>query len=157
MYTIQTNGVTLDEIRDFFEILAPTDGIVKIHGFSLLQTSDVGDAAEEILRLQTIRGEGSVTSGSGGSTPTAAPVDGGDAAFGGTVEANNTTAMVAGSGTLVTLEQFGWNVRIPMMHWWTPETRPVITPGERWVLNSPGDTVDPLTFSSTLWLEEIGG
>jgi hypothetical protein len=84
-------------------------------------------------------------------------VDGGDAASGATVEANNTTRMVVGSGTLVTLEQFGWNVRVPMMHWWTPETRPIITPGERWTLASPGDTADPLTFSSCLWFEEIGG
>lgn len=114
LYTAQFNAVVATAAQDLFEIAAPADAALKIHDWTVFQTSDVGDAAEEILRLETVRGVGSVTSGSGGSTPTAQPIEDGDSAFGGTVEANNTSRMAAGSGTLETLEQYGWNVRLPM-------------------------------------------
>ena len=156
MYTVQFNGVAITALQDLFEVLTATDSVALIHGFSLFQTSDVGDAAEEILRLETVRGIGTVTSGSGGSTPTAQPVDDGDAAFGGTVEANNTTRLAVGTGSLETLEQFGWNVRIPVVHFYTPELRPLIKPGERWTLSLPAAPADSITTSGMLWLEEIG-
>jgi len=157
MYTAQVSAVAITAAQDLFEILAPSDAIVVVHGFSLFQTTDVGDAAEEILRLETVRGVGSVTSGSGGSTPTPQPLQDGDAAFGGTVEANNTTRMAAGTGTLETLGQIGWNVRIPMVHYYTPETRPILSPGNRWTLSLPAAPSDSLTTSATVWFEEIGG
>lgn len=156
MYTVQFNGVAVSALQDLFEVLAPADSVVRVHGVSLFQTTDVGDAEEEILRLETVRGIGSVASGSGGTTPTAQPVEDSDAAFGGTVEANNTTRMAAGTGSLETLEQLGWNVRIPMVHYWTPETRPTIKPGERWTLALPAAPADSITATGMLWLEEIG-
>lgn len=156
MYTVQVNGVSVTAAQDIFEVLAASDILTIVHGFSLFQTSDVGDAAEEILRLETVRGVGAVTSGSGGTVPTAQPVDDGDAAFGGTIEANNTTRMAAGAGSLETLEQFGWNVRIPIVHFYTPELRPIITPANRWTLSLPAAPADALTTSAMLWLEEIG-
>lgn len=156
MYTVQFNNLAISALQDLFEVLSATDSVTIVHGFSLFQTSDVGDAAEEILRLETVRGIGTVTSGLGGTTPTAQPIDDGDTAFGGTVEANNTTRMAAGTGSLETLEMFGWNVRIPLTHFWTPETRPVITPGNRWTLSLPAAPTDAITTSGMLWLEEIG-
>src|SRR5574337_110940 len=89
IYTVQTNAVAVTAAQDFAEILAPTDSVVKIHDWVVMQTSDVGDAAEEILRIETVRGVGAVTSGSDGTTPTAQPISDGDTAFGGTVERNN--------------------------------------------------------------------
>lgn len=157
MYTVQTNGVAVTAAQDLLEILAPTDAIVVVHEWEVFQTSDVGDAAEELLRIETVRGVGAVTSGSGGSTPTAQPVQDGDNAFGGTVEANNTTRVVAGSGTLETLEQRGWNVRVPLSRVYTPEQRPVISPGNRWTLSLPAAPADSLTLSVMAVIEEIGG
>lgn len=157
MYTVEKADVAVSALQDLIEILAPTDAVVVIHEWEVFQTSDVGDAAEEILRLETVRGVGSVTSGSGGTTPTAQPVQDGDTAFGGTVEANNTTRMAAGTGTLETLEQRGWNVRIPFPKVYTPETRPVISPGNRWTLALPVAPADALTVSVMVLLEEIGG
>src|SRR6185503_14449229 len=99
LYTAQFSAVAVTAGQDFFEITGPSDSVVVVHSWNVFQTSDVGDAAEEILRLDMVRGVGSVTVGSGGSTPTPQPVSKGDAAFGGTVKANNTTRMLPGSGT----------------------------------------------------------
>jgi len=157
LYTAQFNAVAATAAQDLFEIAAPADAALKIHDWTVFQTSDVGDTAEEILRLETVRGIGSVTSGSGGSTATAQPIEDGDSAFGGTVEANNTTRMAAGSGTLETLEQYGWNVRLPMEKIYTPETRPVVSPSNRWTLSLPAAPADSLTMSGLVTFEEIGG
>lgn len=156
IYMVQTNGITLDEDRDLFEVLAGADVPVRIHGWSLVQTSDVGDAAEEVVRLETVRGVGAVTSGSGGTSPTVHPLDDQDGAADTVVEANNTTRMAVGSGTLETLEQFGWNIRIPWVHFYTPELRPRVDPDDRWTLGILAAALaDAVTFSSTLWFEEI--
>lgn len=158
-YTVQVNAVTVAATtpQDVFEVLAPTDAIVVVHGWQIGQTSDVGDAAEEILGLETVRGVGAVTSGSGGTTPTAQPIEDGDTAFGGIVEANNTTRMAAGSGTLETLEKHLWNIRQSFLMLYTPELRPVISPGNRWTLSLLVGPADALTVSAMLWIEEIGG
>ena len=156
MYVAQVNGVAVSALQDLWEVVAPADSAVVIHGWTLLQTSDTSDAAEEILRLETVRGAGS-TSGSGGSTPTPAPISVGDAAFGGTVEANNTTRQTAGGGSVTTIEQYGWNVRIPWTHIYTPETRPVVSPSQRWTLGLPAAPADEITLSASITFEEIGG
>lgn len=154
MYSVQTSAVTLAEARDVWEVLAAAVKPVIIHGWSIFQTSDVKDAEEEILRLTATRGVGSVTSGSGGAAGTIHPLDDADAAAGATVETNNTTQMLVGTGTLEILEQFAWNIRIPWVHYYTPETRPLVKPSDRWVLGitAPADAV---TFGSTLWFEEL--
>lgn len=157
MYVAQVSAVAVTAAQDLFEIAAPSDAVVVVHGWEVFQTSDVGDAAEELLRLETTRGVGAVTSGSGGTTPTAQPVQDGDTAYGGTVEANNTTRMAAGSGSLETLAQHGWNVRAPLERIYTPETRPVISPGGRWTLALPAAPADSLTLSASVVFEEIGG
>lgn len=157
IYTAQFSAVAATAAQDLFEIAAPADAIVVIHDWTVFQTTDVGDAAEEILRLECVRGVGTVTSGSGGSTVTPQPVSDGDPAFGGTVEANNTTRMAAGTGTLETLPQHGWNVRVPAEKVYTPETRPVISPSNRWTLSLPAAPADSLTISGSVTFEEIGG
>lgn len=157
MYTAQFSAVAVTAVQDLFEVLAPADAVVKIDNWEIFQTTDTGDAAEEILRLEIVRGIGSVTSGSGGTTVTAQPVSDGDPAFGGTIEANNTTRMAAGTGTLETLQQYGWNVRMPVQTIYTPETRPVISPGNRWTLSLPAAPADSLTMSGHITFEEIGG
>lgn len=157
MYTAQFSAVAVTAAQDLFEIAAPADAVVIVHEWGVFQTTDVGDAAEEILRLETTRGVGTVTSGSGGTTPTAQPIQDGDPNFGGTVEANNTTRMAAGTGTLETLVQHGWNVRVPLEKVYTPQQMPVISPSNRWTLALPAAPIDSLTVSGYVVFEEIGG
>lgn len=157
-YTAVFKGIAVTAAQDLFEIAAPTDAVVIIHEWTLTQTTELGDAAEEQLLLTTNRGVGTVTSGSGGATVTPQPISDGDPAFGGTVERNNTTQMAAGTGTLETdLEVHAWNVRVPYQKIYTPETRPVISPGNRWTLELETVPADSITMNGFIVFEEIGG
>jgi len=149
--------VAITAAQDLFEILCASTGIIEIHAVELGQTSDVGDAAEEILELEFVRGDGTVTSGSGGSTVTPQPKDNGDSAPAATVEANNTTRMVVGTGVLDPQGKETWNVRIPYSKIWTPELRPLITPGDRWTFSLNDAPGDSLTCSAAVYFEEKGG
>lgn len=155
IYTATFKDIAVTAAQDLFEVLAATAKPVVIHGFLLGQTSELGDAAEEQLRLTTNRGVGSVTSGSGGATVTAQPTDDADTAFAGTIERNNTTIMAVGTGSLEELEVHVWNIRGPYMHWYTPETRPKIAPGNRWTLELESTPADSIQMSGTLWIEEL--
>lgn len=156
-YVGRFKDVAVTAAQDFFEIAGPTDAVTIVHRVLLTQSTELGDAAEEQLKLTTNRGVGTVTSGSGGSTVTPQPISDGDTAYGGTVEANNTTIMAVGTGTLEELEAFAWNIRMPLDLIWTPETRPVISPGNRWTIELEAAPADSVTVSGTIWFEEIGG
>lgn len=156
-HTAGFQAVAVTAAQDFFEVKASASSILIVHGFSLFQTTDLGDAQEEVLRLATARGSGTVTSGSGGSTATAALLARANTAFGGTVEVNNTTQLAVGTGTLTSgMENIGWNIRIPLNFWWTPETRPIILPAEYWTLGLVAAPADSITVSGTIYLEQVG-
>lgn len=155
MYSTMVAAVVVTTAQDFWEILAATAKPIRIHGWGLMQTTDLGDTAEEVLRVNEVRGVGSVTSGSGGTSPTVHPLDDNDAANGATVEANNTTRMVVGSGTLETLTERGWNIRIPLEVIYTPEMRPRVNPGDRWTLGLVAAPTDSVTVSQWIVYEEI--
>ncbi len=140
--------------HDLFEILAASTHIILIHEWEVWQTSDLGDAAEEVLTVEEVYGIGSVTSGSGGSSPNKEPMEEGDAASDATVEGANTTRMVVGSGTLRTIRH-GWNIRMPYRHIYAPEQRPVIAPSNRWTLGWAAPT-DAITVGGRVMWEEIG-
>jgi hypothetical protein len=153
MYTAVFSGVAVTAQQDLFELVAPSDAIVMIHAIELSQSTEVGDAAEEGLSI--LLKSGSTTSGSGGTTPTPAPVQLGDAAFGGTCEANNTTK--ASNGTIVTHYSWNWNVRTEFVRIFTPEARPILTPSRRCTLELATTPADSVTMSGTIVFEEIGG
>lgn len=158
MYTAVFKSIAVTAAQDLFEVAAPTDAIVVIHDWTLSQSTEVGDAAEEMLVLTTNRGVGTVTSGSGGASVTPSQIEDGDTAFGGTVERNNTTILAVGTGTLETdLEVHCWNVRVPYQKIYTPETRPSISPGNRWTLELETAPADSVTMSGVITFEEIGG
>ena len=142
---------------DFQEILSPTDAVTIIYDWELCNGTEVGDAQEEQLLVTENRGVGAVTSGSGGSTLTPQPKEDGTPAYGGTVEGGNTTKMAAGSGTLEELDAYTWNVRVPLTRIYTPETRPVISPGNRWTLELETTPADSITFTCKVTFEELGG
>lgn len=153
VYTVQFNGVAVTAQQDLFEIVAPADAVVVIHDLHLSQLTEVADAAEE--QLLVLMKSGQTTSGAGGTAPTAVPVELGDAAFGGTVEVNNTTK--ATLGTIVTHAAWHWNVRVPFDVVFTPETRPVLSPSRRWTLELATTPADSITMGGYATIEEIGG
>src|SRR5689334_2124266 len=107
-YSVQFEAVAVSAAVDFFELTPADDKPVKIIGLFLSQSSDAGDAQDELLRYQVIRGH--TTSGSGGASPTPVPLgSSAGAAAGFAAETNNTT--IASSGTTTLLHSDTFNVR----------------------------------------------
>lgn len=153
VYTARLSPTAYTTAVDFFEVLADVDSPVKVHGWHLFQTTELGDSAEEILQLETVRGVGATT-GSGGAAAEF-PVDVNDSAAVTVVEVGNTTRMTAGGGSVTTLEELGWNLRIQYDFFYPPELRPRVDPGELWTLSLVAAPGDSTTIGGTLWFEEL--
>lgn len=97
--------------------LQPADDIPnKLLGADVSQSTEVADAAEEMLQLAIRRGN--TTSGSGGVTSSANPTDANDAAYAGTTpETLNDTKATTSGGTIKGPWNFnvrvGWSMLYP--------------------------------------------
>jgi hypothetical protein len=151
IYTIEFSGVAVTAAQDFFEILPATQKPCLVHAIFLSQSSDVGDAEEELLRVRIIRGH--TTSGSGGSTPTPVPMDVNDVAAGFVGEANNTT--IASAGTGVNLHSESFNIRSGFALIFTPEMRPRVQNPSLLVVRLLANPADELTMAGTMYVEEL--
>ncbi len=140
---------------DLLELLPADDKPVKLRGLLLSQISEVGDAAEEGLRISILRLPATVTSGTGGSAVTPAPMDSADAAAGVAVECNNTTVATT-SGTAVTVAEIGWNERNSPYEMWFPDDRfaPKAKQGEALIVRQQTTAADDYTGCFTFWIEE---
>ncbi len=150
IYSATFEEVSVSAIQDLFELVAPTDLSVAVHGLVLSQSSDAGDSESEQLNILVHR---ATTSGSAGSTPTPAPLAVGDVASTVTVEANNTTQGT--EGTIIHSECF--NVMAGLQIWLPPECRWIISPSGRLVVELQTAPGDAITMSGTIYFEEIGG
>jgi len=153
VYSAAFSKVAVTAAQDLFEIVAPADSAVIIKRFGFSQSSDVGDAQDEVLNILVKKGQ--TVSGSGGSSVTPVPRSLGDAAFGGTVEANNTTK--ANTGTIVTHDSVGMNVRAGEKQVYIPEEEIIISPSERCTIELVDAPADSLTLSGVVVFEEVGG
>jgi hypothetical protein len=140
---------------DIFSIQCADDKPVKLRGFRFSQISEVGDAAEEGLRVTVKRFPATYTVGSGGSAVTPVPVDSANTAFGGTVRANDTTVGTT-SGSAVVLEEIGWNVRNSPCDFWYPDESfaPKAKQGEALAIVLETTLADDATFCVMCCLEE---
>jgi hypothetical protein len=154
IYTAVFEGVAVAATQDLFELLAPADATVRIHR---IQVDDDNSETSERLTIRFVRGEGTVTSGSGGSVATAVPTSKGDAAFGGTVETNNTTKMVVGTGALKTLQRSAFDILAGFDWHPTPEERIDISPSDRMTVELVTAPASSRVMSGTITFEEIGG
>jgi hypothetical protein len=150
VYTITFEEVAVTAVQDLFEVVAAADSVVIIHELRLSQSSDAGDTESEQLQILMHRGS---TSGSGGTAPTPSPIEVGDSAFGGTAEVNNTSQSTEGT----ILGGGAWNVMAGEQFLWTPETRLVLSPSGRFIVELQTAPDDSLTMTGTLTVEEIGG
>ena len=150
VYTVQFNAVAVTAQQDFFELLAGAEKPITVHEIFLSQSTEVGDAMEEGLAV--LLKQGSTTTGSGGTTPTAIPRDVDDAASGVTAKVNNTTKATA--GTIVTHAAWNWNVRVPLQILFTPETRPYATGSRRLTVELATTPADSITVSGYITFSE---
>ena len=150
VYTASFEEVAVTVAQDLFEVVAPADASVVIHSVTITQSTDAGDAQAEMLPILIHRG---TATGSGGSSVTPSPLQVGDAAFGGTVEANNTSQSVV--GTFLHAEAF--NVQIGFYFLPPPEDRPVVSPSALFIVELQAAPDDSITVNGTVVFEEIGG
>jgi hypothetical protein len=140
---------------DLIEILPADDKPCKLRGWSIGQTSEVADAAEEGLRITVRRLAATVTSGSGGSAVTPTLRDSADAAAGFAAECNNTTvATTSGADTI--LEEHSWINRNTPWEFWYPDERfcPKVKQGEALCVRLESTVADDMTGALTFFVEE---
>lgn len=156
IYTVEFENITIanaDGDQDLFEITPADDKPCKVIGLFLDQISDVGDAAEEMLRYRVIRGH--ATSGSGGAAATPRPLRPSDTAAGFTAETNNTT--IASTGTPVNLHSGAFNIRTGLVMPLPPELYWEVTQGQTLlVVRLMAAPADDLVMSGTLYVMEEG-
>lgn len=156
MYTAQFTNVAVTAAQDFFGMKSPTRGLARLHAVYIAQTSDVGDAAEEMLHWYIK--SNATTIGSGGSDPAAVALGHGGTA---TVvpAANDTTE--ASAGTILTHHSDVFNIRVGLIYVPTPEMRVTfqeLVAGTATYFEIGLTTVpaDSLTMSGTIYWEEEG-
>lgn len=131
---------------------------INLRGFTLGQTSEVGDLNEENVRITVTRLHATFTVGSGGSAVTAAatPQSSLDPVWGATIRTNDTT--VATGTTSQVLDEFGWNIRnAPYEHWY-PDERfcPGCFNGQGLVIRLETTLADDISFTGVMWFQEEG-
>lgn len=156
VYTVPHSGTLTNTggDADLFELTPADDKPIRLRGLVLAQTSEVGDTAEEGLRLSIIHLGATVTSGNG-SAVTPVPVDPSDAAAGFTAEANGATVATT-SGTATTVEEAAWNIRIsPLERWWPDERfAPMARQGAVLVVRCQTTVADDISIAITAYVEE---
>jgi hypothetical protein len=156
MYLIPYTGTITNAggDADLLEILPADDKPVMLRGMILSQISEVGDTAEEGLRISIIRMSATVTGGNGTSV-TPVPIDSADVAFGGTAECNGATVATT-SGTATVLAELGWNIRNSPYDFWFPDERfaPKAKQGEGLFVRMQTTPADDFTGAFTFVIEE---
>jgi hypothetical protein len=150
-FTSQTLAAASTDI-DLWELTPADDKPIEIVGLVLAITSELGDAADEWGAIQIIRGL--ATTGSGGGTPTPAPLGPIDTAAGFTVEDRNST--IATAGTAVTLFADGVNVRAGYQIWFPDGCGPMASQANTLLVVRQSTTwADDVTASGTLFVREM--
>ncbi len=154
MYTVSFTQQTIANASgdyDLFEITPADDAPLEVVGIFLAVTSETGDAAEEILPIQIIRGH--ATTGNGTST-TPQPIDPKGPAAGFTAETVGATIASAGTGVTVFADAF--NVRAGYQMWFPEGCGPRVTQANTtMVVRSSATVADDVTMSGTLFVREV--
>ncbi len=161
LFTVSFAGVAVTAAQDLFYLLAPATTRLAICRVEVMQYSDVGDAASEILAYTFKRGTAG-TVGSGGSAPTPRSVKGhtGRRASATTARVNDTTQ--ATGGTQETLIASAFNIQAGLLY--APkyngegdvDERFTVEAAERFVVSLDSAPADSLTCSGTITFEELG-
>jgi hypothetical protein len=143
---------------DLLSIQPGDDKPCRLAGWILGQSTEVGDAAEENLRLTLRHMTATVTIGSGGSAPTPVANRPGTtdvAAAGFTARCNDATVSTT-SGTSTIMEELGWNIRSSPWERWIPEEfRPMAIQGEVLIVRMESTPTDDITAELTFFVEEL--
>ena len=145
MYSVSFEDQTLSVAIDAFQIEANTVPAI-IHAVYISQSSDYGDAASEGVLIRIRRATDALT-----DAATERPLDGGDSAALADL-ATHATALATGA---FTMHAEVWNVQMPFVWLPPPEMRIVVQVGNLVTVNMAAPT-DALTYSGTMYFEEVG-
>jgi hypothetical protein len=160
MYPITYNGTitAAGGDTDLLSVQPSDDRPCLLRGFLLSQISEVGDAAEEGLRITARRFTATVTVGSGGSAITAIPPanDEADRAWGFTARCNDTTVATTTGNNRVYLD-VGWNERNSPYDFFWPDDDFCIKAKqtELALVRQETTAADDYTGCFTFWVEEL--
>jgi hypothetical protein len=153
MYTVEFENTAITNANgdyDWFEITPADDSPLRVHGIFITQSTEIGDAQEEMLRYKVIRGH--ATTGNGTAT-TPAPLNPNDPASSFTAETVASTP--ATTGTPVDLHSGTFNVRTGLEMWLPPEAQWVVTQAQTMlVVRLMAAVTDDMNMSGTLYVEE---
>lgn len=140
---------------DLCEVRPADDKPLRLVGLILSQTSEVADAAEEIIEIQVLRLPATFTSSNGSAATITATKrrDVGNNSF--AAEYNGATVATT-SGTIAYLEDFAWNIRsAPLEKYWdNPAAQYDFVEGEGLIIRCVSTVADDVTFMITVIVEE---
>lgn len=146
-YTVNLAPAAATAAIDLAALVSADDIPIKVRAIRVWQTSDVGDAQDEVLTLNIVRGN--TTPGAGGAAGTQAPKSPKDSAASFTSRVGDSTAASAGSP--VTVYSTGWNVRAPLEVTFTEDEMPGTDQGTGFlVLRLGAAPADSLTIGCSI-------
>lgn len=153
LYTVQFEKISVSALQDLFEIKGAVGKTLKVKRLILSDVDVSPLPAAQMLPIRARFLPATVTSGSGGSTPTPQKTDQGDAAASFTAGANNTTKATT-NGTAVTFLEDGFHI---YNGYDKPISGPaVVDPSTSIVLELITAPSGPITLSGTIEVEETG-
>jgi len=155
---VQMDITTAGGDVDLLSCAPADDKPVTLRGFSLSQSTELGEVQEESLIITVRRMGATITIGSGGTAVSAAkpPEDSADPDWGFSARINDTTVTTT-TGTNFLYDTFAWNVRNSPYERWYPEKKGFcLKARQAEVLIIRNETViaDTITLCLTVWLEE---
>jgi hypothetical protein len=156
---IQTGWQTVSAQQDLLEVKLGTGQAAILHRVKVVQSNREAASEAEELQINLKRLTSTFTSGSGGGAATVVKGATGDAAHGlATIERNNTTPAVVGTGTLEIMEPGVFNILAGEWEFaGTPELRWPLAPSEAFVLSLDEVPAAALTLNAIMVLEIIAG
>jgi len=156
MYVCTFDVTAATAAVDFFEFTPADDKPIVLHALYIGQTTEAGDAMEELLPWSIQRGGTAMTTGSGGTTAANGVVCGPSGATSGfTFEAMNTTPATFTAGVVVHRDAF--NVRVGLQYIPTPETRISASQANGgFVIRLGAAPADTISWTGSALVEEQG-
>ncbi len=153
IYGANFSAQAVTTATDLFEITPAADRPVVVYGLTLGQTTDLGDAQEEVLMIGIYR---DCTAGSGGTANTEYVYN--NAAVGVTnTAATRSLGTASTGGTLIDI--IPWNIRVPLQWIPIPEMRPkfsnIAAEGPVSTFRLIAAPADSITLSAALYWTEI--
>lgn len=158
MYSVLYDDISINQPRDIFELLTPSDACVRLHSISYSAGGGITKEPDDECEMWTftiMRVTGSPTSGSGGNTSTPQPLNPGGPASGCTVEVYNSTRLTGGTQEQLWAESIlnhsGW--------FWlaTPNKRIELGPSTYFVVGLETTPFGTFLSRATMIFEEFGG